>query len=211
MLTMKTITDFLNELASNSPAPGGGSAAALSGAIGSALTSMVCNLTIGKKKYADVELIMKELLQKSERIHKQFAMLINEDAQAFDKVMEAYGLPKDSDEQKTLRDIAIQEATKGAAMVPLQVMKYAIDALAIVKIAAEKGNKNSITDAGVAAILLHAAAEGAALNVLVNLRSIGDAEFVNVKSGEVRTLQRMSKNMMEEIMELVKVELGVKT
>ena len=165
MLTEKTVSKFLDELASNAPAPGGGSVAALSGALGSALTSMVCRLTIGKKKYLEVESEMKAILQKSETMRAKFTALIDKDTEAFNKVIEAYGLPKDSDAQKALRSAAIQEATKEAALVPLEVMKHVIDALALANVVAEKGNINSISDAGVSAHMLHAAAESAALNV----------------------------------------------
>src|ERR1700741_4159705 len=103
MLTQKPLSKFLDELASNSPAPGGGSVSALAGSLGSALTSMVCHLTIGKKKYADVEGEMKKILEQSEKLRAQFTALADQDTLAFNKVMEAYGLPKDSDNQKALR------------------------------------------------------------------------------------------------------------
>src|ERR1700690_3820855 len=111
-LIEKSVTKFLDELASKSPAPGGGSVAALAGSIGSALTSMVCQLTIGKKKYAGVEKEMKKILEQSEDLRRKFAELVDEDTEAFNKVMEAYSLPKDSDDQNALRTAAIQEATK---------------------------------------------------------------------------------------------------
>ena len=200
MLTEKTVSKFLDELASNSPAPGGGSVAALAGALGAALTSMVCNLTIGKKKYADAEPDMKNVLQRSEELRKIVARLIDTDTDAFNKVMEAYGLPKDSDDQKALRSAAIQGATKEAALVPLEVMKHCIDGLALAKIVAEKGNANSLSDAGVSALMQHAACESAALNVRINLTGIQDAEFVGWKSEEVNSLLRTSKMMSEEIL-----------
>src|SRR5437667_3161 len=133
MLTQKTITAFLDELASNAPAPGGGSAAALAGAIGAALTSMVCNLTVGKKKYAGVEPEIKRVLQTSEELRKRFTALIDKDTDDFNKVMDAYKLPKETGDQQALRAAAIQAATKEAALVPLEVMKHAIDGLALAK------------------------------------------------------------------------------
>jgi formiminotetrahydrofolate cyclodeaminase len=207
--TMKTLhntqslVSFLDELASPSPAPGGGSVAALAGAIGSALTSMVCNLTIGKKKYQDVEQDMKSVLQRSEALRKTFARLVGDDTLAFNKVMEAYGLPKDSEDQKALRSAAIQEATKEAALVPLEVMKHVVDAMTLTKAVAEKGNANSVSDAGVSALMLHAACEGAGLNVQINIAGIRDTEFVGWRSGEVDSLRRTSKTMSNEIMEIV--------
>ncbi|MBI3764928.1 MAG: cyclodeaminase/cyclohydrolase family protein, partial [Ignavibacteriales bacterium] len=118
MLTEQSINKFLDELASGSAAPGGGSVAALSGALGAALMSMVCTLTVGKKKYLDVDAEMKTILTKSEELRRTFTTLIDQDTLAFNKVMEAYGLPKETDDQKALRTAAIQEATKEAALVP---------------------------------------------------------------------------------------------
>lgn len=203
MLIKKSVEEFLNELASNSPAPGGGSVAALAGAIGATLTAMVCNLTIGKKKYLEVENEIKKVLTEIKPLQERFTVLVDKDTEAFNKVMEAYGLPKESDEQKALRSAAIQSATKEAALVPLEVMKHCIDALALVKVVAEKGNINSISDAGVSALMLQAAAEGAALNVKINLSGITDTEFVGWKSEEVESVLRTSRKLAEEIMEQV--------
>jgi methenyltetrahydrofolate cyclohydrolase len=203
MLIDTTVSRFLDELASSSPAPGGGSAAALAGAVGAALTSMVCRLTIGKKKYERVEPEMKELLQKSEDLRGLFARMIDRDAAAFGKVMEAFGLPKETDDQKALRSAAIQEATKEAALVPLELMKHIIDALALAVAAAQKGNANSASDAGVSALMLHAAAESAALNVRINLAGIRDTEFVGWRTEEISSLRRTSAGKLEEILEIV--------
>jgi Methenyl tetrahydrofolate cyclohydrolase len=203
MLTEKAVTKFLDELASNSPAPGGGSVAALSGALGAALTSMVANLTIGKKKYLDVEAEMTSIRAKSEELRKAFTSIVDQDTEAFNKVMEAFGLPKDNDDQKALRSAAIQEATKEASLIPLRVMKLVVDSLALAKIVAEKGNSNSISDAGVAALMLYAASEGAALNVYINLGSINDQDFVGWHMDEVATLQRTCKSKSDEIAGIV--------
>lgn len=199
----QTVASFLSDLASSSPAPGGGSVAALAGAIGSALTAMVCNLTIGKKKYQAVESEMRKILKQAEELRRTFGELADEDTRAFNKVMEAYALPKETDDQKALRSAAIQEATKEAALVPLRVMKHVIDAFALARIVAEKGNINSISDAGVSALMLHAAAEGAAMNVRINLSNIADAEFVGWHSEEVSSLQRTGKTELEEIINIV--------
>lgn len=204
MLIEKNITTFLDELASNSPAPGGGSVAALSGALGAALSSMICNLTIGKKKYHDVEPEMKTILRQSEELRRTFAALIDQDTMAFNKVMETYGLPKETGDQQALRTAAIQGATKEAALVPLEVMKHVIDALALAKTVAEKGNVNSISDAGVSALMLHAGAEGAALNVYINLNSINDTDFIGWKREEVQSLLKTSKMKRDEVMEIVR-------
>ncbi|MBU2470888.1 MAG: cyclodeaminase/cyclohydrolase family protein [Bacteroidetes bacterium] len=208
MLTQKTVEEFLNELASSSPAPGGGSVAALSGALGAALTSMVGNLTVGKKKYAEVELEMKKVLEQSEIIRSQFTKLIDEDTDAFNKVMEAFSLPKESNDQKAIRSAAIQSATKEAALVPLEVMKHCIDALALTTIVAEKGNVNSVSDAGVSALMLQAAAEGAALNVKINLSGISDPEFVGWKTEEVESVLRTCRKLSEEVLKTVSEKIG---
>src|SRR5579862_783477 len=204
MLTAKTVSKFLDELASDSPAPGGGSTAALAGALGSALTSMVCRLTIGKKKYADVEGEMKSILEKSEELRGKFTALIDLDTEAFNKVMEAYSLPKDNDGQKALRSMAIEQSTKQATLAPLETMKHVIDAMALAKTVAEKGNASSASDAGVSALMLHAAMESAALNVEINLGSIKDAEFVGWKTEELSTLRRTGSAQTEEIMKFVR-------
>ncbi len=207
MLTNKPVYELLDELSSPSPAPGGGSVAALAGALGSALTSMVCNLTIGKKKYIDVEENFKNILEQSETLRAQFTELIEKDTTVFNKVMEAFSLPKDNDEQKALRSAAIQSATKEATLVPLEVMKHCIDALALTKAVAETGNINSVSDAGVSAIMLTAAAESAELNVLINLKSITNTEFVGWKSEEVKTIMKTIKNMNVDITRIVKEKI----
>jgi formiminotetrahydrofolate cyclodeaminase len=203
MATRKTMLAFLDEVASSSPAPGGGSVAALSGALGAALTSMVCNLTIGRKKYADVDDEMKNVLEQSEHLREQFTTLVERDTQAFNKVMEAIALPKDTDPQKALRGAAIREATKEATLVPLEVMKHCIDALALAQAVVSKGNANSVSDAGVSAYMLHAALEGAALNVRINLNGLNDPEFVGWKTDEVQSLRSTSALVLEEIQSVV--------
>ena len=209
MLVKKPIESFLDELASNSPAPGGGSAAALTAAIGTALISMVCNLTIGKKKYQDVEKEIKNVLQNSERIRKHFTELIDKDTEAFNKVMDAYSLPKETEPQKSLRSVAIDSSMKEAALVPLEVMKHCVDALALTKIVVEKGNKNSISDSGVSASLLLSAAESAYLNVKINLNSINDMEFVGWKNDEATSILNTCKKYHREIIDIVNNELNI--
>ncbi len=203
MAIRKTMRTFLDEVASSSPAPGGGSVAALAGALGAALTSMVCNLTVGKKKYADVEDEMKKVVEQSEHLREQFTELIERDTAAFNKVMEAFALPKDTDPQKALRAAAIREATKEATLVPLEVMKHCIDALALARAVASSGNANSVSDAGVAAYMLHAALESAALNVRINLNGLNDPEFVGWKQDEVQSLRSTSAGVLEEIQTVV--------
>src|SRR5579863_4684204 len=154
MLIELSVNDFCNELASQSPAPGGGSVAALSGALGAALTAMVCNLTIGKKKYTDVEGEMMETLTSAADIQRKLIHLIDADTDAFNAVMSAFGLPKDTEEQKAVRAQAIQNATKRATETPMDVMRLSRDAMQLAGVVAVRGNQNSISDAGVSAIML---------------------------------------------------------
>jgi methenyltetrahydrofolate cyclohydrolase len=203
MLMKKTVSAFLDELSSSSPAPGGGSVAALSGALGAALTTMVCNLTLGKKKYADVEEEITGVKTEAEKLRTMFMDLVDRDTLAFNKVMEAFGLPRDGEAQQALRLAAIQAATKEATLVPLEVMKHCIDAMALAQQVASSGNSNSVSDAGVSAQMLNAACEGAALNVKINLSSLADSDFVGWKSEEVASLLKTSRMMLEETMEIV--------
>jgi formiminotetrahydrofolate cyclodeaminase len=203
MLSSKALNKFLDELASSSPAPGGGSSAALAGAIGAALTSMVCRLTIGKKKYAANEDELKRVLEQSEKLREIFTELIDRDTEAFNKVMEALSLPKDNEGQKQMRAQAIEHSMKEATAVPLEVMKHVVDAIALAKVVAAKGNSNSASDAGVSALMLHAAMESAALNVRINLAGIKDAEFTGWKSEEIGSLIRTSEAELKEVQKLV--------
>jgi len=189
MITSLSVTDFINEIASNSPAPGGGSVSALAASLGAALSSMVCRLTIGKKKYADVQVEIEKVLKQSEELRVKFNAIIEEDTTAFNKVMAAYGLPKETEEQKTKRTAEIQIATKTATLVPLKLMELCVEAMKLVKIIAEKGNQNSLSDTGVAALMLQAGCEGAALNVLINLNGMQDEAFVEAKRTIANTIR----------------------
>ncbi len=207
MLRTKTINEFLDELASSSPAPGGGSAAALSGALGTALTSMVCRLTIGKKKYADVQQEMEMTLRRSETLRVSFSKLIEKDTQAFNAVMRAFAMPKETDEQKVARNAAIQEATKGATLIPLNIVELCAQALPLAKTVAEKGNVNSISDAGVAALMLQSACSAAALNVWINLGTLEDKSFVQETRTKAEALQTQAKKQSEAILAVVSTKL----
>lgn len=184
MLALKTVSDFLDDVASDSPAPGGGSVSALAGALGAALAAMVCHLTIGKKNYEDVQAEMISLVGQADELKARLTSLIDQDTDAFNRVMEAFGMPRITDAEKEKRSTAIQEATKQATLVPLEVMKLSEKCLVLARQAAERGNVNSISDAGVAGLMLKAACEGAALNVRINLATLKDESFV----GETRAL-----------------------
>jgi len=198
---------FLDELASSSPAPGGGSVAALSGALGSALSSMVCNLTIGKEKYVENEDEIKGILKKNEKIRKKLTNLIDEDTKAFNDVIKAFKMPKKTDNDKKKRSIAIQKGYKKAAQVPLKTSKTCFEIFDLVKIVAEKGNVNSITDAAVSALMIQSGVKSANLNVKINLGSIKDDDFVKKISIELRNIDEKTDKKLLEILEIVQKKM----
>lgn len=202
LVNMKII-DFLNELASNSPAPGGGSVAALSGALGTALSSMVCSLTIGKEKYEEVQDEIKNVYKKSEQIRKKLTDLIDKDTEAFNDVMKAFKMPKETEKQKEDRMKAIQNGYKIATKVPLETAKNCEKILDIAMVVADKGNKNSITDAAVSALMAQAGVKSAILNVKINLGSIKDEDFVEAISFDIDNLQKNTDNKTNKIMKMV--------
>lgn len=169
-----TVNDFLKQLASAAPAPGGGSASALAGALAAALVNMVANLTQGKEKFAADEEYMSQLIQAAAVVRRQLAELMEEDTLAFQQVMAAFKLPRETAAEKEHRQARIQGTMIHAAQVPLKTAETALRVLELSQIAAEKGNPSAVSDAGVAALLAQAAVEGAALNVKINLGSIKD-------------------------------------
>jgi formiminotetrahydrofolate cyclodeaminase len=207
MIKDKPVTTFLDELASSAPTPGGGSAAAIMGGMGAALVSMVCNLTIGKKAYVEVEGEMKDLLAKAEALRAQLTDFIRADVEAFDGLMAAYGLPKDTDEQKAARSAAIQEGLKKATDAPLACARACADVIALSLVAAEKGNKNVVSDAGVAALAAVAALRSAALNVDINVPSIKDADFAASRRAETDALLAKWVAEADRVVEVVKSKL----
>ncbi len=198
------IETFLDALASQSATPGGGSAAAIIGAMGAALVSMVCNLTIGKKKYADVEGEMKEILRKSEAVRLRLTGMIQDDVKAFDTVMSAYGMPKETDAQKAEREKAIQAALKQATEVPLACARAAREVIDLAAIASEKGNLNVISDAGVGVLAGYAALRSAALNVFTNARMIADKTFAEARLKELNELLAGAEGATERAYGIVK-------
>lgn len=202
-LTSLSVKGFLSELASKSPAPGGGSVAALSGALGTALSSMVCNLTIGKEQYIEMQDEIKEALAKSEKLRKELTILIDEDTDAFNDVIKAFKMPKETDEQKKERSKAIQKGYQTAAQVPLNTAQTCNEILDIAKILAEKGNRNSITDAAVSALMAKAGVDAAVLNVKINLGSIKDEDFVDTISAELDELQKRTADKTNDVIKIV--------
>lgn len=173
-----SLRDFASVLGSDAPAPGGGSAAALSGANGISLTKMVCELTLGKKKYADVQDVIADIHHKSGILQEQLLAAIDKDTEAFNLVSAVFEMPKETDEEKAARRAAMQSALKEAAQSPYDMMLVMVEALEVTQKAVGKSNTNAASDLGVAALSLKAGLQGAWLNVLINLSGIKDDSFV---------------------------------
>jgi len=202
-LTDKPVSQFLDALASSAPAPGGGSVAALSGALGAALVSMVCNLTVGKKKYADVEQDIKAILEKSESLRHKLADLLQADVQAYTAVSQAMKMPRATEEEKVARAETLQKALKGATEVPLQIAEACVEVIALCQPAAEKGNKNAVSDAGVAILMAEAGLRSAALNILINLGWIEDQRFTAEKQRQLDVLLEGKPTLRDQVYDYV--------
>ena len=207
MIKDQTIETFLQQLASASATPGGGSAAAIMGSMGAALVSMVANLTIGKEKYKAVEADMQALLEEAEALCICLLDAVRADVDAFDQVMAAYRLPKNTEEEKTLRSKEIQEALKTATDVPLECVRLSAAVIDLSRTAMEKGNRNVISDAGVAVLAAHAALKSSALNVYVNLNAIQDTTFTKQRREELEKLIAGKDEEVEKIYQQVKHQL----
>ncbi len=203
----QSIQIFLDELASKSATPGGGSVSALMGAQSAALTSMVCNLTIGKPKYAEVEAEMQALLQKSEALREKLTGLIKADIEVFNRLMTAYGLPKETDEEKAARTEVIQAVLKAATQVPLDCARACAEAIDLSRCAANKGSLGVISDAGAAVMAGYSGLKSAALNVYINTGSLKDRSFAEAKLLELETILKNAEGVVEEIYQLVKTKL----
>jgi len=187
-LASKPLQAFLAELASADPVPGGGSVAALGGALAASLVTMVCRLTLGKKGYEAVSTELEVILPRAETLQQELRDLMQADIDAYARVMDAYKLPKQTDAEKTARAQAVQDALKGASDVPLRVAERCGDVLALARIVAEKGNRNAASDAGVGALMAEAGLRGAALNVSINLGAIKDEAYVRERRARVAEL-----------------------
>ena len=203
----KSIASFLDKLASKQPTPGGGSAAALMGAQAAALVSMVCNLTIGKAKYAEVEADMQALLVEAEALRTTLTGMIKADVDVFNKLMACYGLPKATYEEKMQRSAQIQLVLREATEVPLDCAKACADAIALSRVAAEKGNLGVISDAGVAVMAAYSGLKSAALNVYINAGSLKDREFAEAKLADLETLMQGADTEVTAIYDIVKNKL----
>ncbi|NOS74938.1 MAG: cyclodeaminase/cyclohydrolase family protein [Methyloglobulus sp.] len=201
------IQTFLDELASKSATPGGGSAAALMGAQAAALVSMVCNLTIGKPKFAEVEAEMQEVLGKAEALRSELTNLIQADIAVFNQLMSKYGLPKDTEEEKAQRSAAIQDVLKAATDVPMQCVHACAKVIQLSKIAAEKGNPHAVSDAGAAVMAAYGALKSSALNVYINAGSIKDTIYIEAQLAELEQVTQGIEQVVDSIYQTVKARL----
>jgi len=207
-LTKMNLREFCNETLSDSPAPGGGSVAALMGALGASLGGMVANLSAGKRGWDDKLEYFSDWAVKAQQLKDELLSLVDEDTAAFNKVMDAFALLKESAEEKAVRSRAIEEATKHAAEVPLKVMETASKSYELLSEMADKGNPASISDVGVGALATRACIEGAALNVRINLGQLKDEKFKAALLERVRKTTADSERKFKKINQIVESKLG---
>lgn len=207
MLTDLTVKGFLAETAGQEPVPGGGSISALNGSIAAALAEMVANLTIGKKKYAEVEEQMKRIAGEAAAIQKELVLDIDRDSDAYNLVFDAFKMPKDTDEEKAARSAKIQETTKIAASVPMEVARRTYSLLDNIEQVVRHGNQNAITDGCVSMMCARTAIYGALFNVRINLGSIKDQEFVSQLQAEADHIEADTTKREAAIIEYTKTQL----
>ena len=192
----RSLATFLEQLASAEPAPGGGSAAALAGALAAALVSMVCRLTLGRERFAAVQAEMQEALQRAERLRERLTQAVDDDAQAYAAVVAACRLPRGSEARQEARVAAIQAALQEATLVPLGVARDCAEVLGLARCVARTGNPNAASDGRVAVLLAEAALRGAILNVQTNLPGLKDTAFADQARSEVERL--LSRDIAED-------------
>lgn len=203
----QSIQTFLDELASKSATPGGGSAAALMGAQGAALVSMVCQLTIGKPKFVEVEAEMKSVLAETEVLRNHLTGLIKQDIDVFNRLMARYAMPKATEEEQAARSAAIQDILKEATEVPLQCVHACIKVIKLSQVVAEKGSPGVVSDAGAAVMSAYGGLKTSALNVYINLGGIKDKVFAEAKMTELEQAMKGIESLVERIYETVKNRL----
>lgn len=208
-LVSMTLTDFANETASESPAPGGGSISAYVGALGVSLATMVANLSSHKKGWDERWQEFSDWADKGEQLKNELVRLVDADTKAFNLIMTAFGLPKSTEEEKAARQHAIQEATKFAIEIPLMVMEASYSSMTIIKAMAETGNPNSVSDAGVGALCARSAVMGAFMNVRINAAGYDDKAFVALVIAKGKQIEDAAIAMEKEILEVVNSKIGV--
>ena len=199
MFMEMTIKEFLNELASDSPAPGGGSVSALAGSLGAALVSMVARLSTGRKATPDLEEQIEQNLQATLQLQRNLQADVDRDTEAYNRVVAAFRLPRKTDEEKEARTRAIQEGLQGATRMPLQVAQRSLEVLRLALWALEKGNPNTWSDAAVAALMAQSGIEGALANVAINLDGIKDDEFKEQMKAQAAEIRREAQLLREKI------------
>ncbi|CVI66477.1 Methenyltetrahydrofolate cyclohydrolase [Clostridiales bacterium CHKCI001] len=200
--TMK-IEEFTDVLASKAAIPGGGGASALTGALGTALGTMVGNLTVGKKKYKDVEEEIRRQMQQAEVLQRELLLLIDKDAEAFEPLSKAYGLPKETKEQLEYRNKVMEEALLKASLVPLKIMETVLEAIAVLEVMAEKGSRIAVSDAGVGVQFCRAALLGASMNVFINTKLMKDREKASQLNQRCDELMEDGVKRADAVFELV--------
>jgi glutamate formiminotransferase/formiminotetrahydrofolate cyclodeaminase len=198
-----TLRSFMDETASESPAPGGGSISAYMGALGVALGTMVANLSAHKKGWDDRWKEFSDMADRGKEIQNRLLGLVDEDTDAFNRIIEAYGLPKKTGEEKELRKKAVQEATRDAILIPMKVMETAFSGFSLIREMVEKGNPNSVTDAGVGALAIRSCIRGAFLNVKINAAGLDDKKFTKEVIDKCRDIEKNALTEEEKILELV--------
>lgn len=201
--------DFVTVLASKAPIPGGGGASALVGAIGTALGNMVASLTVGKKKYADVEEQMYILKEKADNLQKELLELVGRDAEVFEPLSKAYGMPKNTEEEKIEKERVMELALREACSVPLEIMYKCCEAIELHSEFAHKGSSLAVSDAGVGVVFCKAALQGASLNVFINTKAMKDREYAEKINLEAKNLLKKYEKIADEIYDYV-VDILVK-
>lgn len=207
-LANKSCIEFVDELSSKAAIPGGGGAAALAGSIGIALGSMVCNLTIGKKKYAEYEEDVKDILNKAKNLEKELLDMIDEDAECFLPLSKAYSLPSSTEEEKKIKEEIMQEALKSACKVPIKIVKASFEAIKLHENLLDKGSKLAISDIGVGVQCLRAAILSAQLNVLININYIKDKAYIDKVKNEVDKLVDDGVKICDQVYKKVELSLS---
>lgn len=199
----KSCKEFVAELSSKAPVPGGGGSSALVGAVGTALGNMVGSLTVGKKKYADVEKDIVELMARGDKLIAELLNLIDRDAEVFEPLSKAYGLPKDTDEQKAEKDRIMESCLREACSVPMEIMEKCCEAIDVIAEFAEKGSSLAISDAGVGVAFSKAALMGASLNVFINTNSMKDREYADKLNARADELLKKYTVLADEVYDSV--------
>ena len=207
MLVDEKVRDFIRSVASSSPTPGGGSVAALCGALSGSLTAMVCNLTIGRDKYDDVRPEMERALEDSSKLVERLTELVDEDAQAYTSVVTALRLPKGTDEEKGKRMEAMQNGLRRAIAVPVEVMELSLEAIRLAYLVVRKGNEGALSDSGSGAMLAFAALHAASMNVKINLKQIQDQEFKNEVSEKLGEMEEEAELLRSEVLTEVNLKM----